>query len=265
MKKFAVLGAAIIALFSLAHPAPASAFNPDDTTKSHIEAAEVFLAEAGASKHDTRQLINKIERNEPIGSAAGLPIVAKWTQRDGDFLVTTETYADGSIEVSSLEQPAAPDGLTDAEFEAGRPAQTAGETTAAQHNERGGLTVPSGRNEIHGSIKGCKVKAGSGYRSYRACTVLRQSATANISFTAAYTLVQKGNDYISGVSTPIHRCYVASCTDVKTKILRKKESRSGKAVARGSMNVTAPGGWASKSYWVELRVGGNKATVVNGG
>lgn len=119
--------------------------------------------------------------------------------------------------------------------------------------------------EAQGSIKKCKHSSGSGYRSYKSCTVTRTSATATIAFLASYTLVQKGNDYISGLGQASHRCRLASCSDGKSRMIRSKESRAGKAIARGSLTVNVAGGWSSKSFWVQLEVGKNKARAVNGG
>ena len=235
----------------------------DSPTQQEVEEATDFLRDAGVKASTATNLIKAVKRGEPVGSAAGLVATSQSTEREGDWVITTEVFPDGSVEVTSLEQPPAPDGLTDAEFEAGGDIlDTEPSLPPIRAMDSG---VETNGAEATGSIVGCKVSSGSGYRSYKGCAVRRQSAMAVIAFNASYTIVQKGNDYISSIGQAAHRCYVSSCSDVKSRLIRKKESSSGKAVARGSMNITLKGGVASKSYWVELRVGGNKAGAVNGG
>lgn len=238
---------------------------PVEVTQEAVNEATEFLHDAGVDTNSVNSLIKAVKRGEPIGSAAGLVAMSETTKREGDWLITTERFPDGSVEISSLEQPPAQDDLTDAQFESDGDILDAEPVLAPIRALGSSVEAEADGAEAVGSIVGCKVSSGSGFRSYKGCAVRRQSATAIIAFNASYTLVQKGNDYISSVGAPAHRCYVSSCTDVKTRTIRKKESRAGKAVARGSMNTTLRGGWASKSFWVEQRVGGNKAVAVNGG
>lgn len=265
MKRFALAAAGCSLALLGATPAQAAAPVGESIDYSiSVDEVESFLLEQGVEQDVVDDLVESVEDGDPIGSLAGLDPIDETTTRKNDLVITTETFEDGSVEVTTLEQPI----LEENDDSAEPPAPSV--ANKHDHWVVGASFSPAnhpGAFEAStvGSIKDCKVSSGSGFKSYKNCVVQRNSATANISFRASYTIVNKGNDYISTIGQAGHRCFAASCSNVKSRIIKKNESSTGKAVARASMDVTLAGGIASRSFWVQLEVGGNKAVARNGG
>jgi hypothetical protein len=210
---------------ALSYECPAQASENIKTTE-----ISSFLAEAGVPAKDAGVVLEKIEDGEPLDFETGKKPESVKTERKGDWEITTETYADGSVEKTEIEKPL--------------------EVTISP----GGISVQAGPTN-------CKVNSGSGYRSYTNCHVRRTNPLYNLGFKASYTIVQKGKDYIGGVHGLETKRYAGTCSKSKLNTTRKKETASAKATAKASTVYKTYGGSSSRNVWLKLWVGKDKASI----
>lgn len=222
----ALTGAVSAALIvtSMIAAGPAQAAETIDTEK-----VSSFLSSAGIPNKDANAVIEKLENGEQLDFETNKKPVSVKTERKGDWEVTTETYPDGSVEMTELEQPL---------------------------NE-----VSPGIISPQAAPTNCKVKGGSGYRSYTNCHVRRTNSLYNMGFKASYTIVQKGKDYIGGVHGLETKCYAGTCSKSKLNTTRKKETASAKATAKASTVYKTYGASSSRNVWLKLWVGKDKASI----
>ena len=209
---------------SMAVAGPVQASTGIDST--HVS---TFLSKAGVPSKDVEAVVEKVENGEQLDFETNKKPESVKTERKGDWEVTTERYPDGSVEVTELEQPL---------------------------NE-----VSPGTVSPQATPTNCKVKGGSGYRSYTNCHVRRTNPAYSMGFKASYTIVRKGKDYIGGVHGLETKCYAGTCSKSKLNTTRKKETASAKATAKASTVYKTYGGSSSRNVWLKLWVGKDKATI----
>lgn len=181
------------------------------------------------SHKDANKVIDKIRHGEQLDFETDQKPVSVETERKGDWEVTTEIYPDGSAETTEIEKP---------------------------------LEITSATSiSAHAGPTNCKVKGGSGYRSYTNCHVRRTNPLYNLGFKASYTIVQSGKDYIGGVHGLETKCYAETCSKSKLNTTRKRETASAKATAKASTVYKTYASSSSRNVWLKLWVGKNKATI----
>lgn len=205
------------------HGLPASADPHSFNETTDASHASSFLKAQGVSDVTASKLEQKIRSGQATGSVAGEQLIEVETKRQGDFIVTAEKYSDGSVETIRIEQPIQP----------------------------------------LASKKGCKLVSGSGYRTYKNCTISRQSINGYIAFLATYTLVQGAPDYISSATNLVQRCFIGSCSNESLRIRQKKEANGNSARAEARVVITLPNNVGSRSHGVRLLVGKDQARAVD--
>lgn len=203
---------------------------PAEATQ-RIDSARIsgYLNDAGVSHKDANKVIDKIRHGEQLDFETDQKPVSVETERKGDWEVTTEIYPDGSAETTEIEKP---------------------------------LEITSATSiSAHAGPTNCKVKGGSGYRSYTNCHVRRTNPLYNLGFKASYTIVQSGKDYIGGVHGLETKCYAGTCSKSKLNTTRKRETASAKATAKASTVYKTYASSSSRNVWLKLWVGKNKATI----
>lgn len=224
IKALTSAAATAIIVSSMAVAGPAQA-----TESIDAEGINSFLVDAGVPTKDADAVIAKVKNGEPLDFETDKKPESVETERKGDWEITTETYPDGSVEKTEIEKPLEEDS--------------------------------SGSISVQATPTNCKVKGGSGYRSYTNCHVRRTNPAYSLGFKASYTIVQKGKDYIGGVHGLETKCYAGTCSKSKLNTTRKKETASAKATAKASTVYKTYGASSSRNVWLKLWVGKDKASI----
>jgi hypothetical protein len=139
--------------------------------------------------------------------------------------VTVDTFADGSIRVTTVEQP----------------------------------VDPSSR----ASIGGCRTMSGSHYDSTIQCTVSTNVVVSTAGYAVTYHQVQGGASSINSVTGITATCYGGTCGSKSVAINRKTQSGNSPAYSTGRWKWTAVNGVGSKDFWLEFDVRGTTTWASN--
>ncbi|WFR67710.1 hypothetical protein P9139_04450 [Curtobacterium flaccumfaciens] len=134
---------------------------------------------------------------------------------------TIDTYADGSIRVTTVQKPA--------------PA------------------TPSGVH-VNASIGSCTTVSSSHYDATYRCTVSTNVVVSNAAYTVTYHQVQGAASSITANSPLTTSCSVGACSNKRMVVGRKTQSGNSPAYITGYWTWTAVGGGSSKDYWLEFDV-----------
>jgi len=221
------LGGALAAVLAAA-PAQAA------TTSSDESYMRSWFTSQGVPAEVQDQLIAKLDAGKPLDSMVRDAVPINITTRQvGDELVSTSTYADGSVLVSSLETPSA-----------------------------SGTATTGARAVTPQSISGCKESNGGGYVVETNCRVENNTGTFDLFFNATYERYTGGAqiDKANGASVVAH---YGSATKPTVGIKRAKADGSYEAYATEHSYYTAQGGKSSEDLYLSLRVNLKKAYTTN--
>lgn len=224
--------AAIMAMpvAALAAPNDTSAASNDGSTAAVMPLDEATLAHFTSefdrydvSLEDQEGLIDKFEAGQLWDSMSDAGPVTTETNAAGE---TVERFADGSIAVTSIEQP----------------------------SESKGEISPMG-------VSRCRAVAGSnGYSKRVDCLVNFNTVQVNQSFEADYQVKSGAAGRILAVRNPVYWCYFPFCSmsSATPKITRSTSSGSTPATARLTQQITyrnaAGNDIISSTLWVQLNV-----------
>ncbi len=218
VRTLAVAGLAL-ALSGIAVPAQAS----EDVDWTHLIE---FNSQHGVSPEDQSTLLEKAKAGLLPDSMTGSEPVAVETPDD---LTRIDRFEDGSVLVTTLEQPA----IT-----------------------KPGQITPLG-------IAGCSLSSGGGYAAYSGCQVSQASSYATLSFTANYTRYTNGAQ-ITRADTPTAQTYYGGCESAPTvSIIRGSQSGTLPAVATEHCHYVSYTGAASEDLYLSLRVTSGEAWVTD--
>lgn len=213
------------AAFALAAPAAVQASTVDLTQTAPFPALLAFWEENNLDPAVIDSLTDGMEigivpdsvslANEPIDVA---------NRAEGASVITTSTYPDGSISVTSAES-------------------TSGV----------GVVDPQGR-----AIAGCGIQTYTGVTYRTDCKVSGTNGAISISFYAPYTIQHQGMDSIPNAGhSPAQAC-ASGCSTPALSLHRATETSALLAALTYSTHWEVAG-WASKTFFLSLVVGGNSA------
>ena len=227
----------VLAIGSVALPAQAAETSArtytseTELTDEEINQAREHMVswylDRGVAEETATKLADAFLRGEvPDSSKADAVPISEETHRDGNWVVTVRTFADGSISESRLEQP---DFSTDSGYS----------------------------TRSVGSCEG--TSSGTGWYSYSNCRVEEETSWVALSFRADYTR-SGGLGAISAVRQPYQWAALGTATTPVLSITRSMQNTSGPATAQGQSSFTKPGGGGSSTLYVYLYVNGQGAT-----
>lgn len=232
-RRVALVPAILLALaFGIAEPAAGQA--GDTTTASTTLTADeegdarAFLAEHGVSADVQDALMAKLKAGELWDVFAGGNPVSTRTTTSPGMRRTIDTYADGSISVTSVEVPV-------------RTLARPGVSPMYVANCSGGST-------------------GTGYSTWTDCDAYSETGVVAIGFQISYTLTP-GYDSIIRVDSPVASVNLGTLDPMPPHLtlVKKTENRSGSAWAKATATYNARGGGGSTSLELRALVGNNTA------
>lgn len=183
-----------------------------------------FLTDYGVSPENRAQLISKFQTGEAWDSLTGIPVSTD-TFKQGFDVVTVDTYADGSISVST-----APD------LEA--------------------IAQESASDSLARSVHGCSF-SGSNYAGYwNNCMADVNQGVIRLYFTFDYQNVRDQGAKITAYRNAGH--HVVGAT-----IAPGGFARQSNTAVRYNATVNYYGGIGSQSVWIQANVSGNQASTTS--
>lgn len=240
IKKTLLAGLIGATMLSLGLAAPAIAAEEDAALMSaeQLDTLEQFWEEFGVSAETQDSLVAGIEDGTlPLSLQNGVTPLGVVTDQVGVFQRTTETFADGSITISDVQN------------EYGFIADE-GDFATVEASDPGYSAFSS-------NVTNCSVSSGSGYSNRNGCLVRGWSGSVAIWFYADWTQVAgAGNDYIRRTFSPGQTCTLGyACSIPSRSQWVPKETATGKAGATYTSSVASPFG--SHTAYVNLWVGTN--------
>lgn len=114
-------------------------------------------------------------------------------------------------------------------------------------------------NKNNRALSGGTTQSGSGYISRLNVKVYQNSGVINAHFYANYTNANGGYDIIDSIRDPKVVTVGGTVSDIKLKMVKRREDAGGHAQARLSFTVSSYGGVVGGNCWLDLRVGGDNA------
>lgn len=208
--------------------APAHGANADSGADWDTSLRE-FWTTYGVDSAVQDRLIKDAKHGDFPDSLEGGTVVSTTNYKAGDEVVAVQTFEDGSILVSTVEQPPVP---------------------------QPGTVQPLG-------IENCSVQSYTGVTYYNGCKITGQSGLVGISFYTSYTISHNAADSISSTGwSPQCSIFPGTCTLPSITYWKQVET-STRAALQYSTQWTISGGGVSGSgvLNLSLRVQNNSATT----
>ncbi|WP_375404840.1 hypothetical protein [uncultured Amnibacterium sp.] len=198
------------------------------TTPSLRDKFQSFWTDHGVKANTRASLLKAYDAGQMPDAVTGKSSSTDVTKRVGDYVVTTSTYADGSVSVSQVQAPL---------------------PTYAGTSSR---VKPM-------AISGCSTGGTSGHITYSNCYVSGNNAAITVGFQTSFTYVQGGYDLIENKGkNSYQQCAPGQCTDPIFDSWRQYETASAKAFLKYRFNYSVLG--STGTGFLQLTVGDTSAS-----
>lgn len=217
---------ALAAAVSLGAIAPAGA--TDTATDESSAEIRAFWDQYGVDPDVQDALVAKLESHGKLdASGAHAEPVSVDTDTTAGMSVTVETFADGSIRVSGVEQ-----------------ANASSEST-------GGIEL------LDSGVTDCTSSSGTGWVHYTGCRVFSANGTQNISFKVDYEKYSAGHAKILRSYGAVSSSQYGSMTLPTRTLWRPQSSATQKAVAKYSSDYESHNGASSETIYLAFWLSSN--------
>lgn len=217
-----LINALTAGVLSLGATSPAMA-EPTQSAEPDWSPFVLWISSYGVNTATQTALVGKLSAGEILDSARGGVPISTSDQSTAAQSILVDTYADGSISVSTLERPS---------------------------------VAKLGIAPL--AITGCSVSSGAGYASYSNCLVQQSNGTVTLQFRANYSRFTGGAN-ISWYGTQAVSALYGTATYPSLTLVRASQSGSLPAVVTAHSRYTSWNGASSEDIYLSLRVNSGSA------